>query len=64
MVGGFGKLLANKNPHQFQAFFATLQVIDFGLIEYRFFCDYFAKSAIADVFGLHVLFSFSGPYEN
>ena len=64
MVGRLRKLLPDKNPHQFQAFFATLKVIDFRLVEYRFFCDYFAKSAIADVFGLHVLFPFSGPYES
>ena len=63
MVGRLRKLLPDKNPHQFQAFFATLQMIDFSLVEYCFFRDYFAESAIADVFGLHVLLSFLGPYE-
>jgi hypothetical protein len=58
VIGGFRKFLPDKNPHQFQAFFATLQMIDFSLVEYRFFRNYFAESAIADVFGLHVLFSF------
>jgi hypothetical protein len=64
LIGGFRKFLPNQNPYQFQAFFATLQMIDFSLVEYRFFRDYFAEPAIGDVFGLHVLFSFSGPFES
>jgi hypothetical protein len=34
-------------------------MLDLGLTQDRLFGDYFAEPAIADVFGLHVLFSFS-----
>ncbi len=55
--------MADKKPYQFETFLAILQMFDLRLIQNRLFLDYFAEPAIADVFGLHVLFSSRGQIE-
>src|ERR1051325_418289 len=53
--GVFGQILPDQETNHFEAFVATSQVLDFGLIQNRSFFHDFGQLAVIDMFVFHLL---------